>query len=153
MLPLTQNLTVAKTMGTRHRAAIGLSEETDAVVLVVSEETGKLSIAAGGTLTGVPQGDLAEELRKALGQSKNEQGPSLLERARTFFAEDLPWLASSVLIALLMWFIAHQDISITRDFTVHLVQTEAGNTKPPAAGEVAAVTRARRARQRGSGES
>jgi len=138
MLPLTQNLTVAKTMGTRHRAAIGLSEETDAVVLVVSEETGKLSIAAGGTLKGVPQGDLAEELRRALGQTKTEDQPSFGERLKTFIGEDLPWLASSIIIALLMWFIAHQDISITRDFTVHLVQTETGN-EPPSAGEVIVV--------------
>lgn len=136
MLPLTQNLLVAKSMGTRHRAAIGLSEETDAVVLVVSEETGKLSIAAGGVLRGVPQGDLADELRKALGQTLEDHRPGLGQRLRSFVHEDLPWLASSALIALMMLFIARQDLSISRDYTVRLVQAEGGSPQPPAANEV-----------------
>lgn len=51
ILPLTQNPYINKKYGTRHRAAIGLSEETDAVVLVVSEETQQVSIVRQGTLT------------------------------------------------------------------------------------------------------
>ncbi|MFC1666807.1 diadenylate cyclase CdaA [Candidatus Omnitrophota bacterium] len=51
LYPLTQNPNVSKTLGTRHRAALGLSEETDAVVIIVSEETGGISIATGGRLT------------------------------------------------------------------------------------------------------
>jgi len=51
LLPLTQNPHVSGTLGTRHRAAIGLSEETDAVVVVVSEETGDVSISVNGRLT------------------------------------------------------------------------------------------------------
>ena len=51
LLPLTANLNVSKELGTRHRAAIGLSEATDAVIVVVSEETGKISVAMNGTLT------------------------------------------------------------------------------------------------------
>ncbi|MDD4956136.1 MAG: diadenylate cyclase CdaA [Candidatus Omnitrophica bacterium] len=51
LFPLTQNPNVPKTMGTRHRAALGLSEETDAAIIVISEETGKISLAMGGKIT------------------------------------------------------------------------------------------------------
>jgi len=51
LLPLTQNPTLSKQYGTRHRAAIGLSEETDAVCVIVSEERGRVSVAVGGKLT------------------------------------------------------------------------------------------------------
>ncbi len=53
ILPLTQNPYINKRYGTRHRAAIGLTEETDAVVLVVSEETQEISIVRHGALTTV----------------------------------------------------------------------------------------------------
>ena len=49
-LPLTDSRTISKALGTRHRAAIGLTEQTDAVVLIVSEETGAMSIAQNGKL-------------------------------------------------------------------------------------------------------
>lgn len=50
-LPLTQNPEVAKELGTRHRAAIGLTELVDALVIVVSEETGSISVVSGGRIT------------------------------------------------------------------------------------------------------
>lgn len=50
-LPLTQNQNLSKEFGTRHRAGIGLSEEADAVVVIVSEETGRISIALGGEIS------------------------------------------------------------------------------------------------------
>ncbi len=50
-LPLSQNPEISKTLGTRHRAAIGLTEMTDAVVVVVSEETGGVSVVVGGRIT------------------------------------------------------------------------------------------------------
>jgi diadenylate cyclase len=50
ILPLTTNEALARELGTRHRAALGLSEETDAVIVVVSEETGKISVAVEGRL-------------------------------------------------------------------------------------------------------
>jgi diadenylate cyclase len=49
-LPLTQTPEISKSMGTRHRAAIGLTELVDAVVLVVSEETGSISVVVGGLI-------------------------------------------------------------------------------------------------------
>lgn len=50
-LPLTENNELSKELGTRHRASIGMSENSDAIVLVVSEETGQISIARNGVLT------------------------------------------------------------------------------------------------------
>src|SRR5205085_659939 len=52
-LPLTINPALSRAFGTRHRAAIGITEETDCLSLVVSEETGRISVAAGGELTTV----------------------------------------------------------------------------------------------------
>ena len=57
VLPLTDNTNIASEFGTRHRAAIGLSETTDSLTIVVSEETGKISLAKGGILNI----DLSEE--------------------------------------------------------------------------------------------
>jgi len=51
LLPFTRNPDISKRMGMRHKAALGLSEETDAVVVVVSEETGRISLAVGGRMT------------------------------------------------------------------------------------------------------
>jgi diadenylate cyclase len=50
-LPLSLSENLSKTLGTRHRAAIGITEETDAVVLVISEETGSISVSSGGQMT------------------------------------------------------------------------------------------------------
>lgn len=62
ILPLTQK-TVSSSFGTRHRAAIGITEQSDAVVVVVSEETGAISVAQNGVLsTGMSVGDLRDIL-------------------------------------------------------------------------------------------
>ncbi len=63
IFPLTRRQDLNKSLGTRHRAAIGLSEETDAVVVVVSEETGAISYAFKGHLE---KGVTLEELRAFL---------------------------------------------------------------------------------------
>ncbi|MBI4576941.1 MAG: TIGR00159 family protein [Planctomycetes bacterium] len=51
LFPLTENVAAIRNLGTRHRAGIGLSEQGDAIVVIVSEETGTISLALGGQLT------------------------------------------------------------------------------------------------------
>lgn len=62
MLPLAGDQDIAKELGTRHRAAIGISKESDAIAVVVSEETGKISVAKDGTLIA----DVKEESLKKI---------------------------------------------------------------------------------------
>ncbi len=62
MLPLADDKDIARELGTRHRAAIGISKESDAIVVVVSEETGKISIAKDGTLIA----DVREDVLKKI---------------------------------------------------------------------------------------
>lgn len=62
MLPLASDGDIARELGTRHRAAIGMSKETDAIIVVVSEETGKISVAKEGTLIA----DVKEEALKKI---------------------------------------------------------------------------------------
>jgi diadenylate cyclase len=62
-LPITMSPDISKALGTRHRAAMGLSEETDAVILIVSEETGAISMAIQGKLeTHLDMGTLRDTL-------------------------------------------------------------------------------------------
>ena len=63
MLPLSKNVNLSRDLGMRHRAGIGMSENSDAVVVIVSEETGKISVAIGGKLLRNVDGDL---LRKQI---------------------------------------------------------------------------------------
>ena len=63
ILPLSQALLVDRSLGTRHRAALGLTEETDAVVVVISEETQQVSVAIAGTLT---RGLTSAQLRETI---------------------------------------------------------------------------------------
>jgi hypothetical protein len=84
LFPLSQNQTLPRTLGTRHRAAIGLTEESDAVCVVVSEETGAISVSVYGKLTR----DLDEEgLRRVLKSlfRPEERGKAFLDYVQQRF--------------------------------------------------------------------
>ncbi len=72
-LPLSMNPLLARKLGTRHRAAIGITEEADCLALVVSEETGRISVAAFGELeSDVSLSRAAERLAKHFGRKRRE---------------------------------------------------------------------------------
>ena len=73
-LPLSDNMNISKDLGTRHRAAIGISEVTDSFTIVVSEETGRISVARSGKLTGLKDAqELGAMLRKLYDVSTQEK--------------------------------------------------------------------------------
>lgn len=72
-LPISQNQNISSVFGTRHRAAVGITETNNVFVIVISEETGRISIARNGSLTsGLTIQKLRTEMNKALGEQKME---------------------------------------------------------------------------------
>ncbi len=77
VLPLSQNPNIRKALGTRHRAGIGISEESDAVVVIVSEETGNISVAYQGVLnTGFGEETLRIRIMELLNAAQKAGGPA-----------------------------------------------------------------------------
>ncbi len=85
LLPLTENRNLSQELGTRHRAAIGMSEQSDAMVLVVSEETGVISIARNGELMRyLTVDDVKEILRSSIFRSQKAVKDSLYDKIKGF---------------------------------------------------------------------
>ncbi len=82
-LPLSHNMQLSKEMGTRHRAAVGISEETDSFTIIVSEQTGKVSIAKGGEIIRGISGDtLREKLMALIAVPEKKKGHFMLGKKR-----------------------------------------------------------------------
>lgn len=80
ILPLTKK-TISSALGTRHRAGIGLTEQSDAVVVIVSEETGAISVAKGGVLqSGISDGDLRDILMTEFVPSGSSADDKIISR-------------------------------------------------------------------------
>ena len=82
LLPLTEDDRLSKELGTRHRAGIGMSELSDAIILIVSEETGKISISYAGALTRVGN---SRELAYKLEQFLLLPQEKVVQRFKNFF--------------------------------------------------------------------
>ncbi|MDE7444540.1 MAG: diadenylate cyclase CdaA [Lachnospiraceae bacterium] len=83
-LPLSDNMRLSKDLGTRHRAGVGISEVTDSLTVIVSEETGKISVAYGGDLERSLNGDtLKEKLRTIQNKPEEENRKRILWKGRS----------------------------------------------------------------------
>lgn len=86
LLPLTENRNLSQELGTRHRAAIGMSEQSDAMILVVSEETGTISIARNGELMRyLTVDDVKEILRTAIFRPHTSVKNSLVDKIKSLW--------------------------------------------------------------------
>ena len=87
VLPLTQRTNLSKDLGMRHRAGIGLSEESDAVIIVVSEETGAISVAMDGMLKRHLSGEALDKLLRSelTREDDSTEKHSFMDNIRNFF--------------------------------------------------------------------
>lgn len=83
-LPLSDNMALSKDLGTRHRAGVGISEVTDSLTIIVSEETGKISVAYGGKLDrGLSGEELKEKLKTIQNKPEEESRKRILWKGRS----------------------------------------------------------------------
>ena len=91
MLPLAGDQDIAKELGTRHRAGIGISKEADSIAIIVSEETGKVSVAKDGTLIADVREDVLKKIlisnivTKRLNEAKEKQENKILKTIKNIF--------------------------------------------------------------------
>src|SRR5262245_18990140 len=142
ILPLSEGTLPSPTMGTRHRASLGMAEESDAVVLVVSEETGGISLARDAALhADLSHEELERELsrlvqgRSAVPGEEHGPGRALLAALR----RDVAWVPGSLLLAVGVFYIAHQGLKETKEFPVRFVDAQGDRDRGPGAEEVLVV--------------
>jgi diadenylate cyclase len=127
-LPLSENLRQIKERGTRHSAAIGISERSDALAIVVSEERGEISIAKHGKMKILKD---TQELEKHLNQHYKEKFP---EKPASFFKNlfkkrGLEKIAAVVVACLAWFFIVFQAEIVQRDFNIPVSYTNISEEK------------------------
>lgn len=122
ILPLSEKDNLARSIGTRHRAALGLTEETDALVVAVSEETGLITICQDGVMERkVLRDELAEELRARLGgeeSSARRAGPWSRISGAAF--GNLGQKAFALLLGIAMFYAAFRSVRTEQDFSVEV---------------------------------
>lgn len=123
ILPLSESPLPAH-LGTRHRAAVGVSEETDAAVLVVSEESGGISLVRAGRLRSDLDGEeLEREFQRLIEgrAARTSTKGSLLRALLKTLRGDLVWLPGSLALAVGVFYIAHQGLQETQEYRVRFV--------------------------------
>lgn len=141
LFPLTENEEISRSTGTRHRAALGLTEETDAITVTVSEETGSISICQAGKMErNVSPTALEERLRDLLGidpavEAARERAAGTSGLLRRIFTENIGLKAGSLLIASGLYYVAHRELQGERSFVVRIV-ADAGERATGTTGQV-----------------
>ncbi len=108
-LPLGENFNYQTNLGTRHRAAVGMSERTDALILVVSEERGVISLARGGQLTPVSSIEtLEQELAKFM---SHDQNPTV-SPGRYFLTHNWGLKIAALVVAVGLWWVASSQAGV-----------------------------------------
>jgi len=129
-LPLSANLEAVGSRGTRHAAGLGLSEVSDALVVIVSEERGTISIAQGSELTEL---DSPTELKRWLEAFHGRVFPAPAERRAAWFRRHPGLKAVSMVLACLLWLVfAYRVETIERAFTVPIVYRNSSAERQPA---------------------
>ncbi len=104
-LPLTESTEIARELGTRHRAAIGVTEETDAVAVVVSEETGKVTVVHHGELQPARDDELVDVLRQRLQLDRRKREEGRTWNPYRLVRRDIGRKLSAVFLACFLWFV------------------------------------------------
>ena len=121
-LPLSDNMELSKQLGTRHRAGVGISEATDSVTIIVSEETGQVSVAQGGELS---RGLNSKQLREILVAAQNKKVVDNSKLRNLLKGRvNIPLKIMSVIVGILVWLIVVNvdDPIITKGFVISDVQ-------------------------------
>lgn len=146
-LPLSDSTKINKNLGTRHRAGIGISEITDALVIIVSEETGKISFVKDGVLK---HGVSLDSLHNLLNSYQNkviEDKKNILKKKKDRFTKHLGSKIFSVIFGVFLWvaILNSQNPLITKEFQVPVeikneqALSEVGKTYEVESGEIASV--------------
>jgi diadenylate cyclase len=141
LLPLSENAAIRRNYGTRHRAGLGLTEETDATAIIVSEETGRITLCRRGVMNGpIAPKDLDGVLRTTLGRAlddgRENAQRSTGARAFDLLRRDGPWLALSFLLAGAWLWVANQALSETRELELRLIEVSEADAGAPDAGQL-----------------
>ncbi len=138
LFPLTENIEISKSTGTRHRAALGLTEETDAVALSVSEETGAISISEAGRMErNIPPAELESRLRSHLGlpelteeghvvHTAGSRGSSFVTWIINLFTQDIVRKVAAIALAAGLIYRAHGDIVLDKTWSITVRERASG---------------------------